>query len=108
MSNFNDKALKGVAEAAARIMGEALVGNQHKIDANKNGKVDAHDFKLLRGKKSMKEAEQIDEISTKTLAAAAHAASDPDADYAYGMKKSMKHDVSFSLIKLIFNICKIW
>jgi hypothetical protein len=32
-----------------------LVGNQHKIDANKNGKVDAHDFKLLRGKKTMKE-----------------------------------------------------
>jgi len=28
-----------------------LVGNQHKIDANKNGKVDAHDFKLLRSKK---------------------------------------------------------
>ena len=61
MSNFNDKALKGVAEAAAKIMGEALVGNQHKIDANKNGKVDAHDFKLLRGKKTMKEEEQIDE-----------------------------------------------
>jgi len=84
MSNFNDKALKSVAEAAAKIMGEALVGNQHKIDANKNGKVDAHDFKLLRAKKSMKEAEQIDEISTKTLASAAHSASDPDSDYAYG------------------------
>jgi hypothetical protein len=55
MSNFNDKALKSVADAAAKIMGEALVGNQHKIDANKNGKVDAHDFKLLRGKKTMKE-----------------------------------------------------
>ena len=36
---------------------EALVGNQHKIDANKNGKVDAHDFKLLRkGKKVAEEA----------------------------------------------------
>ena len=30
---------------------EALVGNQHKIDANKNNKIDAHDFQLLRGKK---------------------------------------------------------
>ena len=30
---------------------EALKGNQHKIDKNKNGKVDAHDFKLLRNKK---------------------------------------------------------
>lgn len=30
---------------------DELTGNQHKIDANKNGKVDGHDFKLLRGKK---------------------------------------------------------
>ena len=68
MSIFNDKALKGVAEAAAKIMGEQLKGNQHKIDANKNGKVDAHDFKLLRGKKDMKkeEVEQLDEISADT------------------------------------------
>ena len=56
MSIFNDKALKGVAEAVSKIMDEELKGNQHKIDANKNGKVDAHDFKLLRGKKGMKEA----------------------------------------------------
>ena len=30
------------------------------------------------------EEEQIDELSTKTLAAAAHAASDPESDYHYG------------------------
>jgi hypothetical protein len=30
---------------------EELKGNQHKIDANKNGKIDSHDFKLLRSKK---------------------------------------------------------
>ena len=49
---------------AAKVAGklkEELKGNQHKIDANKNGKVDAHDFKLLRAKKTMKEEEQIDE-----------------------------------------------
>jgi len=47
-----DKSIKNVAEVAAKIMGEALKGNQHKIDANKNNKIDAHDFKLLRaGKK---------------------------------------------------------
>ena len=40
-----------------------LAGDQHKIDANKNGKVDAHDFKLLRKKKVAEEAEQIDELS---------------------------------------------
>ncbi len=78
---------------------EALKGNQHKIDANKNGKIDAHDFKMLRGKplkllgrktaksermdrnlakrvennkKSMKEeVEQVDEASYSAKAAAA-------------------------------------
>ena len=35
---------------------EALKGNQHKLDKNKNGKVDAHDFKLLR-----KEEEEVEE-----------------------------------------------
>lgn len=46
-----------------------LKGNQHKIDANKNGKVDAQDFKLLRKnkKKVAEEAEQIDELSPATL-----------------------------------------
>jgi hypothetical protein len=66
MSIFNDKALKGVAAAVAKIMDEELKGNQHKIDANKNGKVDAHDFKLLRGKKTMKEDEQLDEYESKS------------------------------------------
>ena len=47
---------------------EELKGNQHKIDANHNGKVDAHDFKLLRKKKKVaEEAEQIDELSSDTL-----------------------------------------
>ena len=30
------------------IMNEKLVGKQHKLDRNKNGKVDAEDFKMLR------------------------------------------------------------
>lgn len=37
------------------VANEALKGNQHKIDANKNGKIDAQDFKMLR-KNKMKEA----------------------------------------------------
>jgi hypothetical protein len=39
----------GLKEEVEQI--DELIGNQHKIDANKNGKVDAHDFKLLRSKK---------------------------------------------------------
>ena len=65
--NFK-KELSGVADAVTKIMDEALKGNQHKIDANKNGKVDAHDFKLLRAKKEVKEeTKQIDELSKATM-----------------------------------------
>lgn len=38
-------------------MSEELKGNQHKIDANKNNKIDAQDFKLLRSKVKMKKEE---------------------------------------------------
>ena len=56
-----DKSIKNVAEAAAKIMDEALKGNQHKIDANKNNKIDSQDFKLLRaGKKPEQVKEEID------------------------------------------------
>ena len=41
---------------------EALKGKQHKIDKNKNGEVDAHDFKLLR----KEEAEELEEASVKS------------------------------------------
>ena len=47
---------------------EELKGNQHKIDHNKNGKIDAHDFKLLRGKKKVaEEAEELEELSIGTM-----------------------------------------
>jgi len=44
-------------------MNEALKGNQHKIDKNKNGKVDAHDFKLLRKEETLDEALDPSEIA---------------------------------------------
>jgi hypothetical protein len=37
-------------------IGEELKGSQHKLDKNKNGKVDAHDFKLLRKEEEVDEA----------------------------------------------------
>jgi predicted Zn-dependent peptidase len=65
---YSDNLTQKVAQAVTKIMDEELKGKQHKIDANKNGKVDAHDFKLLRAKKEVKEeSEQIDELSKKTL-----------------------------------------
>lgn len=41
---------------------EELKGGQKKLDHNKNGKLDAHDFHLMRKKKMKEEAEQLDEI----------------------------------------------
>jgi len=84
---FDNQKTRNVADVVAKILAgesaqqepqilqEELKGNQHKIDANKNNKVDAHDFKLLRaqkekekansqkfGKDVKEEAEQIDEV----------------------------------------------
>ena len=55
---FNDKLAKSLAEAAKKVMDEELKGNQHKIDKNKNNKIDAHDFKLLRKEENVEEAMQ--------------------------------------------------
>ena len=57
------KELGEVANAVTKIMDEALKGSQHKIDANKNNKIDAHDFKLLRAKKEVKkeDVESVEE-----------------------------------------------
>jgi len=41
---------------------EALKGKQHKIDKNKNNKIDAQDFKILRGEKNVTEASCDDEV----------------------------------------------
>jgi hypothetical protein len=72
MNNYNNKILRSVADVASKIMSEQLKGNQHKIDANKNKKIDSEDFKILRGEKKVKEEvdldeEQIDELSQQTL-----------------------------------------
>lgn len=86
-----EKSEKGESEADEKRehCSEALKGDQHKIDANKNGKVDAHDFKLLRKKKgvaevytSMKSSEEISEEEEVE-----EAVKEP---YAVGMAAAMK------------------
>lgn len=42
-------------ECGGDYMKEELKGDQHKIDANHNGKIDAEDFKMLKNKKEVKE-----------------------------------------------------
>lgn len=49
-------AIKAIAEQDYKLKLEALKGDQEKLDKNKNNKLDADDFKILRGeKKSVKE-----------------------------------------------------
>ena len=67
------------AECEAEEVDEALVGNQHKIDANKNGKVDGHDFKLLRKKKGVKE--EVAQVEEEEMEEAAKWRNNPNAHY---------------------------
>jgi flavodoxin len=57
-----EKELSGVAKVVAQIMDEELKGQQHQIDANKNNKIDAHDFN--RDEKKV-DVEQLDETMTR-------------------------------------------
>jgi len=76
---FMGKRQKGIERATARLakedaeqVAERLIGKQHKIDANKNGKIDAHDFKLLRSKTKkakMNESYVLMEETTPALSA---------------------------------------
>lgn len=62
-SNGHDDSKKGVSEMKKTLAQfvEELKGNQHKLDKNKNGKLDAEDFKKLRSKSSKMEEEVLDE-----------------------------------------------
>jgi hypothetical protein len=50
-ADFKKKHRRTKQEMQSSLKSEELKGNQHKIDANKNGKVDGHDFKILRNQK---------------------------------------------------------
>jgi len=75
---FNNQKTRNVADAVAKILAgesakqepkmleEGLKGQQHKIDANKNNKIDAHDFKLLRAKKEVKK-EEVEQEEEKSM-----------------------------------------
>ena len=50
-ADFKRKHRRTKQEMQDSLKSVELKGNQHKIDANKNGKVDGHDFKILRNAK---------------------------------------------------------
>ena len=68
-------------------MSEALKGNQHKLDKNKNGKLDGHDFKLLR-----KEETELSEETSSGNAQHGLSSDSEKKDHADYMKKT--HGVS--------------
>jgi len=63
---------------------EELVGKQHKLDKNHNGKLDAHDFKLLR----KEETEELDEGKMKELSMDLKDMSHDEFHKQYGKPKS--------------------
>lgn len=50
--NKKESMKKAISDKSVK---EELKGNQHKIDANNNNKIDAQDFKILKAKKKVKE-----------------------------------------------------
>ena len=57
----NKKESMKKAVADKKTVGEELKGNQHRIDANNNDKIDAQDFKILKAKKKVKEGREFTE-----------------------------------------------
>ncbi len=65
---------------------EMLKGKQHKLDKNKNGKVDSHDFKLLR-----KEEQELEEASRGGEGKV------ETKKYSWGTMKTVHHGSEFSV-----------
>jgi hypothetical protein len=70
---------------------EELVGKQHKLDKNHNGKLDAHDFKMLR----KEEAEELDEGKMKELSMDLKDMSHDEFHKQYGKPKSHYDPTNF-------------
>jgi hypothetical protein len=59
-----------VSEAYKKMKAEELKGNQHKLDKNKNGKLDGDDFRKLRGEETEEELDAlISEVLSKDASA---------------------------------------
>ncbi len=84
LSSFKDRygvdAKSVMYATATKLAKEELKGDQHKLDKNKNGKLDKHDFKLLR-----KEEQEITEATVETK------------KYSWGTMKTVHHGSSFSI-----------
>jgi len=69
---FDNQKTRNVADAVAKILAgetvtEELKGNQHKIDKNKNSKIDSQDFEMLRKEKPMKQEASCDKMKKEDM-----------------------------------------
>jgi hypothetical protein len=62
--NKKESMKKAVADKSVK---EELKGNQHRIDANNNNKIDAQDFKILKARKKVKEGREFTEKLLETV-----------------------------------------
>jgi hypothetical protein len=70
---------------------EKLIGKQHKIDKNKNGKVDAHDFELLRKEEADRLVEyEVDKDGVYRHKGKSYGASYEDPEGAFETAADMK------------------
>jgi hypothetical protein len=76
---------------------EELVGNQHKIDANKNNKVDAQDFKILKAQK--KQPQGADYVAQRRKERVASNGRMDEADYPPGAGKDTAKDKDPDMMK---------
>jgi len=84
---------------------EELKGGQKKLDVNKNGKLDADDFKKLRGeKKGMEEGEEMTAKQKKFAALAEPKDKITYADKIAGAKKGEVKESKLSILNAIKNM----
>jgi hypothetical protein len=98
---YQEKGLKALSEMSVQEdveqVDEALKGNQHKIDKNKNNKIDAHDFKLLH----KEESEQLDELSKDTLNSYVGAAKQDNKDHADSRRSGDKEEAKWAKDRMV-------
>lgn len=98
-------AVKAITEASCsskKMEKEELHPNQKKIDKNKNGKLDAQDFKMLRKEEEeVVEEEQIDEsnkfvnvATSKRIVADAEKALNDNPNMFHGAKTGFKRQIT--------------
>ena len=85
-SKENAKDIQNMGKAHDKMNKEELIGGQKKIDKNHNGKIDAQDFKILRGQKQQNEGmmDAVKKVGGKVLKTLGHGS---DADMMKDLAK---------------------